>query len=211
MVPQEAQDEFEEQAAAAEATSGYEGSRDADIEDQREYRLIPRDTACVLQVTKFELAAKGSPCILAKVEIVSPEDFADGASNFTKRIYIDAAVKEGKKGSAWDMAKRDLSYIYAAITQQEATPAWKELSDPVYEAIGSIGPDEVQAFREALVERLNEVCVEEAFEVVIGQEAATFETDAKGQVVMDEDGQPKVKYRAKQSFGKFNYPKAAKK
>jgi len=192
-------DEFDEQAAAADATSGYEHTRDADVEDQREFRPIPVGTECVFDVVGFELNTKKNPYIFAKVAVQSPEEYADGSSDFGLRMSLNPVVGEGKKGSGWTFTRDRLVWMFAAVNQCDTATAKRELLDPVYEQFPTIGPDEVGAFREALVSRLNETMKGQSFPATAGEEKAT----------LNEDGT--VKYRAKATIGKFIYPKAVKK
>lgn len=208
MAPQaQEQDEFEEAAAAADFVSGYEATRDADVEDQREFRLVPSGTPCDLGLASFTYgAAKGNskPAILVKVQVNSPAEYADGSSNFQSRLSLNPVVGKNedgsdKKGSGWDMCVATLSYLYAAANQVSAREGKREMIDVVLAEFPNLDADDVPAFHAALVENANEKL-----------KGATVKTKA---IAIKKGGtNPKGgTYRDAQDFGTLDYPKAAKK
>lgn len=204
---QEEQDEYAEAAAAQDALSGYENTRTADVEDQREYRLIPAKTACELGVAGFEyLPAKGqsAAALTCKIEVVAPEEYADGSSNFRARFSLNPVVGKNpdgssKKRSGWDMTVDQLSYIYASVNQCSAREGKAEMIDCVLAEFPNLTPDDVVAFHVALTENANEKL-----------KGRTFKT--KGIGIQRGGENPKGgQYPDRQEFGTFDYPKASKK
>jgi hypothetical protein len=204
------QDEFDEQAAATAALSGYHATKDRDVEDQREYRMVPRGTPATLGILGFELAQKGKAAIFAKLSVDAPVEYADGGSNFSIRLSLNPVVgtkEDGteKAGSGWDMTVRELAYIYAAVNQCSAAEGKAETTDCVLTDFPHLDPDDVPAFHAALVDNLNEK--------LKGQQ---FKTKGIGIKVGGPTGKKKDdgtddKYRDQQTVGTYDYPKAAKK
>ena len=204
------EDEFSEAEAAQAALSGYENTRTADVEDQREYRLVPAKTPCTLGVQSVTLQlpkpnTKQKPAIAIKVEVNEPADYADGASNFIVRLSLNPVVGDGKKSSGWDMTVAQLSYLYAAINQCTAQEGKAEMINCVLADFPNLEPDDVPAFHSALVANAAEKLVGGRFKVkAIGVD--------RGQPTgnKNEDGTDE-RYPDRQSFGTFDYPKAEKK
>jgi hypothetical protein len=196
------QDEFEQQAAADAAIGGYEGTRNAPVEDQREYRPIPVGTECIFDVVSFDLNTKKNPYIFAKLAVQVPEAYADGSSDFGIRMSLNPVVGKNedgrdKRGSGWTFTRDRLTWMFAAVNQCDAATAKRELLDPVYEQFPSgIGTDDVAAFREALVAQLNEALKGRSFPATAGEEPAQLNKDGS------------VQYRARATIQKFSYPKA---
>lgn len=201
MAPQAAeQDEYEEQAAAADALSGYEATRNAVVEDQREARMVPARTPCTLGILGFNLSQKGKPTIFAKISVNEPEEYADGFSNFNRRLSLNAVVgtnEDGteKQGSGWDMTVKELSYMFAAVNQTSAQEGKAEMIDCVLAEFSPLEPEDVPAFHQALVDNANEKL-----------KGRTFKTKAIGIKVGGPDGKG-GKYRDEQTCGTFDYPK----
>lgn len=200
------QDEFDDAAAAADFVSGYEATRDSDVEDQREYRMVPARTACDLGILGFTYAAaKGNskPAILAKIAVNSPEEWADGSSNFTVRLSLNPVVGKNadgsdKQGSGWDMTVAQLSYLYAAANQVPAREGKREMIDCVLAEFPNLDADDVPAFHSALVDNANEKL-----------KGATLKTKSIGIKKGGSDGKGGT-YRDQQEVGTLDYPKAKK-
>lgn len=198
----EEDDEFAEAQAAQNALSGYEATRTADIEDQREYRLVPKGTPCTLAISKFDYQpAKGTAlaAIIAKTVIQAPDEFSDGSSNFTARLSLNPVVGDGKQSSGWDMTVKQLSYMYAAANQCPAAEGKAEMIDCVLQEFPNLDTDDVPAFHAALVANANEKL-----------QNAHFKTKGIG-IDAGRDNPKGGKYQDRQSFGTFDYPKAEKK
>lgn len=195
-------DEYAEAEAAAAFVSGYEATRNADAVDQREYRLVPKGTACTLGVKGFEYQAakgQGQAAILAKIEVLEPAEYADGSSNFTTRLSLNPVVGDGKKSSGWDMTVQQLSWMYASANQVQSTEGKQEMINCVLAEFPNLDVDDVPAFHAALVENANEKLKGSTFKVKsIGLDAGR-------------DNPKGGKYPDRQSFGTFDYPKAEKK
>lgn len=202
------QDEFAAQEAAQQAVSGYEATRNADVEDQREYRLIPAKTPCLLGLASFTYAApKGNSkaAILVKVEVNEPEEYADGSSNFTARLSLNPVVSEGSNQSGWDMTVKQLSWMYAAVNQCPAAEGKAEMVSSVLAEFPNLDPDDVPAFHKALVDNANAKL-----------KGTTFRTKSIGINKGQENGKTnadgtKDRYPDRQEFGTFDYPKAERK
>lgn len=207
------QDEFEQGNAAAALLSGYEATRDADVEDQREYRMIPANTPCTLGVAGFTYnAAQGQrkANIAVKIEVNEPEQYADGSSNFTQRFSLNAVVGKNadgsdKKQSGWDMTVQQLSWLYAAVNQCDAKEGKREMIDCVFAEFPNLDAEDIPVFHQALVANANEKLRGTTFKtkgigVEKGQEIAGKKND---------DGTP-ARYPDKQVIGKYDYPKATK-
>lgn len=206
MMDQDEADEYADAEAAQAALSGYENTRTADVEDQREYRLVPAKTPCTIGIAGFTYApAKGQAkaAILVKNEVNEPEQYSDGSSNFTVRLSLNPVVGKNedgsdKKSSGWDMTVQQLSYLYASVNQCSAREGKKEMIDCVLADFPNLEPDDVPAFHVALVENANEK--------LKGQ---TFKTKAIGIDKGRSDGKGGT-YQDRQSWGTFDYPKATK-
>jgi len=209
---QEEADEYAEAEAAQQSLSGYENTRTADVEDQREYRLIPAKTPCTLGIqgfTYYPAKGKAKAAIGVKVEVNEPEQYADGSSNFTVRYSLNPVVGKNedgsdKKFSGWDMTVSQLSWLFAAANQVTAREGKAEMIDCVLAEFPNIEQDDVPDFHEALVANANEKL-----------KGSTFKTKGigldRGQATgkKDDDGND-IRYADKQSFGTFDYPKSKK-
>ena len=194
------QDEFEEAQAAQAALSGYEATRDADVEDQREYRMVPRGTPATLSIGGFELSTKGKPAVWVKIGVEEPEEYADGSSNFNLRLSLNPVTGEGKGSSGWDMLVKQVSWMYAAAHQVSSAEGKREMIDTVLSEFPNLQPDDVPEFHAALVENFNEKL----------PKGSRFKTKGIGIDQGGDDGKG-GKYRDKQSCGTYDYPKSAKK
>lgn len=192
-------DEFDEAAEAQAALSGYEATRDADVEDQREYRMVPRGTPSTLSVNGFELGTKGPAAIWVKISVEEPEEFADGSSNFNLRLSLNPVTGEGKKSSGWDMTVKQLAWLYAAAFQCSSQDGKQATIGGVLAEFPNMQPDDVPQFHAALVENLNEVL----------PKGTRFKTKGIGVDTGGDDGKG-GKYRDKQSCGTFDYPKSSR-
>jgi len=197
-------DEFSAAEEAQAALSGYEATRTADAEDQREYRLIPAGTPCTLGIQGFTLqnpkpGGKNKPAIAVKIEVNEPEEYADGSSNFTARLSLNPVVGDGKQKSGWDMLVSQLQWMYAAVNQVSAKEGKAEMIDCVLAEFPNLDPDDVPAFHAALVQNANEKL-----------KGTTFKTKGIG-VNKGQDNPKGGQYPDRQEFGKFDYPKAEKK
>ncbi len=205
----ETADEFEEHAGSelSQYASGYEATRDADVEDQREYRMVPRGTPCTLGIQGFELAKKGKAAIFTKISVDAPAEYADGSSNFSVRMSLNPVIGKKDDGtdkgsSGWDMTKKQLSWLYAAANQVSSAEGLAETVTCVLADFPHLDADDVPAFHAALVDNLNEKLRGSTFKtkgIGVDKGQPTGKTNA--------DGQPDF-YRDKQSFGVFDYPKA---
>lgn len=202
------QDEFAAAEAAQAEVSGYEATRNADVEDQREYRLVPKGTPCTLGIAGFTYAApKGNSkaAILCKIEVNEPEEYADGSSNFTARLSLNPVVSDGANQSGWDMTVKQLSWMYAAVNQCSATEGKQEMVSCVLADFPNLDPDDVPAFHKALVDNANEKLKGQTFRTKgIGVNRGQENGKKK------EDGTPD-RYPDRQEFGTFDYPKAERK
>lgn len=214
MAPQVAtdeQDEFEQAASAQDRMSGYEATRDADVEDQREYRMVPARTPCTLGIVGFELATqrdtskKFNPAIFAKISVEAPEEYADGSSNFNVRLSLNPVVGEGKQSSGWDMTVSQLSWLYAAVNQVSAQEGKAAMINEVLAEFPNLDADDEPALHAALVENANEQLKGKTFKTKgIGIKAG----GPTGRKLPDGTDD---RYRDQQTFGTLDYPKAARK
>lgn len=203
-------DEFEEAATQQDGMSGYEALRNADVEDQREYRLIPNGTPCTLGVVNVSLGlpkpgTAGKPALLIKTEVLEPKEYADGSSNFTVRLSLNATVNPGKESSGLDMTVKILSWLYAGCHQTSSREGKAAMFDSVLQNFPNITQDDVPAFHAALVSNANEQ--------LKGQ---TFRTKKIGVDIGKPNGKVgddgvEGKYLDKQSYGIIDYPKSARK
>lgn len=197
-------DEFDEAAEAQAALSGYEATCEADVEDPREYRMVPRGTPCTLIVQGFELSSKGKPAIWAKIGVVEPEEFADGSSTFNLRLSLNPQIgtkEDGtdKKGSGFTMTANQLSWIYASANQCSSTEAKQVMIKDVFAEFPNMSPDDAPFFHAALVENANEEL----------PKGTAFKTKGIGIDVGGDDGKG-GKYRDKQALGAVDYPRSKK-
>lgn len=206
----EQDDEFAEAEAAAKAVSGYEATAEKDVEDQREFRRIPRGTPCTLAIGGFSLADKGKAAILAKFIVVEPKEYADGGSNFTIRMSLNAVPgkkEDGteKRSTGFDMTSDQLSWLYAAVHQTPASEGKQAMIRDVLTEFSPLEADDVPAFHAALVENANTQL----------PKGSTFKVKGigidKGQPTgkTDDEGRPTF-YDDRQSLGVLDYPKATK-
>lgn len=205
------QDEFAEAEEAQAALSGYEAARSADVEDQREYRLVPVKTPCTLGILGFTLAApkpgsKGKAAIVVKCEVNAPEAYADGSSNFSVRLSLNPIVGEGKSSSGWDMTVKNLSWLFAAVNQVSAREGKAAMVGSVLQEFPNLDPDDVPAFHQHLVDNAN-----------VELKGQTFKTKGigidRGQDIagkLNDDGS-QSRYPDRQSFGTLDYPRTEKK
>lgn len=209
------QDEFESAASAEEYVAGYFATKAGEVEDQREYRVIPKGTPGKFGIKSFTLDTgkdgKGAPKIAVAVEIHEPEAYADGSSNFTVRLSLNPVVGAGKKSSGWDMTQKQLSWLYAAAKQCTSAEGHIAMIDAVRQDFQGMTMDDVPAFQLALVENANEqlkgaVVPTKAFGIDVGQPVRTPD----GKTVTNDDGSVR-KYGDRQSWGVLDYPKSAKK
>lgn len=198
------EDEFDAADAAAAILSGYEHTRTADAVDQREYRIVPKGTACLLGFAGFQYqAAKGksAAAILAKIDVLEPAEYADGSSNFLIRMSLNPVVGKNedgsdKKGSGWDMTANQLAWFFAAVEQVSSAEGKKAMIDEVFAEFPNLEIDEVPEFHQALVENANEK--------LKGRSARTKSIGIdKGR----SDGKGGT-YQDRQSVGTLDYPKS---
>lgn len=200
------EDEFSAQDAAQAYASAYAKTAEADAEDQREYRLIPSGTECVLGIAGFKYVAavgKAAARIEVKCEVNEPEAYADGASNFTTRLSLNPVLGKNedgsdKKRSGWDMTVDTLQYMFAAVNQVSAQEGKQAMVLDVLADFPNLDPDDVLAFHNALVDNANEKLRGTTFRTKVGVQKGG--TNPKG-----------GNYPDRQEFGKFDYPKANKK
>lgn len=208
------QDEYEAAASGEEYVAGYFATADGQVEDQREYRFIPKGTPGKFGIKSFSLDTgkdgKSAPKIAVAVEIHEPKEYADGASNFTARLSLNPVVAAGKKGSGWDMTEKVLSWLYAAAKQVTSAEGHEAMIASVRRDFQGMTKDDVPAFQLALVENANEqlkgaIVPTKAFGLDVGQVVR----GPNGQPVVNDDGTVR-KYGDRQSFGQLDYPKTSK-
>lgn len=127
------QDEFEAAASASAAVSGYEATRGAPVEDQREYVIVPRNTPVTLKVLGFELSTQNpnKPAIIARFAVEAPEQYANGSSNFSAFLSLNSTIGDGKKSSGWIMTVQQLSWMFAAANQCPSSKGKEVMIDAV--------------------------------------------------------------------------------
>lgn len=200
------EDEFSAQDAAQAYANSYAKTAEADAEDQREYRIIPKGTECTLGVANFKYVAavgKAAPRIEVKIEVNEPEEYADGSSNFTARLSLNPVLGKNpdgsdKKRSGWDMTVDTLQWLYAAANQCTAQEGKQAMVLDVLADFPNLDPDDVPAFHNALVDNANEKLKGSTFKTKIG-------------VQKGGDNPKGGTYPDRQEFGNFQYPKASKK
>lgn len=208
-------DEFAEAAESQNYMSGYFATADEPVEDQREYRLIPKGTPATLGIQGFELDLgrenKGKPRIAIKCEVIEPEEYADGSSNFTVRLSLNPVRAPGKKQSGWDMTRRQLAWLYASAKNVSAAEGTDEMLTCVISDFTGATKDDERAFHLALVENANEKLKGAHARVsAIGVDVGQAVIGPDGQPVINDDGTPR-RFADRQSFGTFIYPKGERK
>lgn len=199
--PAEEFDEFDEQATAAESGS-YDATRNAPVEDQREFRRMPKGTVALLGVTALSLGVsnqKKSPFIRVKFEVNGPAEYADGSANFGVDFYLSPKIGQGAKESAWTVTRKQLSYIYAGIHQCSAQEAAEALFSPVFAQFpeGTIGRED--EFRAALLDHLTAELKGGTFTTAVGIQPAR------------KDKETGREFSERQTLGTIAYQKAATK
>jgi hypothetical protein len=201
------QDEFDAAAEAAVAVSGYEATRGAPVEDQREYTLVPRNTPCTLKVLGFELATQNpaKPAIICRLGVTDPGKFSNGASTFSIFLSLNATIGEGKKSSGWIMTVQQLSWMYAAANQVASAEGKAKLIDAVLDEFPNLELEDYPAFHAMLVQNANEQLKGATFKTKIGVQLGKVKPGQEGKLPADQE-----KYPDKQTIGQLDYPRSSK-